>query len=239
MTWAVVMGGSSPIGGACARRLAEDGHDVVIQYLRHENQALEIEEAVRELGHKAMLVKHRFDREGDATDFSQVVTREVGEVDVLLVASAGGVMRPVSELSEHHLGWTLRASSIPLVVVASRLRPRSVVALSSSGSKRMVDNYAAIGMAKAALEAAVGYLAVELAPQSRVNAISVGLVDTPAARRLRAYEEMLSTAHFKTPLKRLVTPEDVAELASYLASDRSPMLTGEVVVLDGGYGLRW
>lgn len=239
MTWAVVMGGSSPIGGACAKRLAEDGHDVVIQYLRHEDEAIEVGEAVKGCGREAVLVKHRFDREGDATKFSQLVTREIGDIDVLLAASAGGVMRPVEELSEHHLGWTLRASSVPLVVVASRLRPRSVVALSSSGSKRMVDNYAAIGMAKAALEAAVGYLAVELAPQCRVNAISVGLVDTVAARRLPAYEEMLSTALSKTPLKRLVAPEDVAELASYLASDRSPMLTGEVVILDGGYSLRW
>ena len=103
----------------------------------------------------------------------------------------------------------------------------------------MVPHYAAIGMAKAAMEAAVRYLAVELAPKCRVNAISAGLVRTRAAMLLPEFESMEEAAIEDTPMKRLVVPQDVADLASFLLSDRASMLTGTVITLDGGHGLRW
>ncbi|MDA8116421.1 MAG: SDR family oxidoreductase [Actinomycetota bacterium] len=239
MSWAVVLGGSSRVGAACAARLAEDGHSVAIQYLRHESEAEAAASAVESRGAKAMPVRHRLDREGDATALCEGLLAKLGEVEVLVVASAAGVMRPAAELSEHHLNWTMRATAIPLAAATRTLSPRSAIAISSTGASRAVPAYTAIGMAKAAMEAAVRYLAVELAPATRVNAIEAGLMRAGGAARLPDYDTLSRDASALTPAGRLVEPEDIAELCAFLAGERSAMLTGAVLPLDGGYRLLW
>ncbi len=239
MTWAVVMGASSPIGATCALKLAEDGHDIVVHYLHHELRAIEVAKAVEELGRNACLVRHRLDRGGDTAAFCDEVRAAVTKVDALLVASAAGVMRPIDALSEHHLNWTMQTSAIPLVIATKVLRPRAVVAISSLGANRVVTNYAAVGIAKAALESAVRYLAVELAPSSRINAVSAGLVRTGAALRLGSYAELEETTLRGTPMGRLVKEADIAELVSFLLGPKAGMITGAIIPIDGGHSLRW
>ncbi|MDA8261502.1 MAG: SDR family oxidoreductase [Actinomycetota bacterium] len=239
MSWSVVLGGSSRVGAACAARLAADGHSVAIHYLRHRAEAEAAASAVEAAGQEAMLVRHRLDQEGDATTLSESLKAGLGAIEVLVVASAAGVMRPASQLTEHHLNWSMRASAIPLAAATRILAPRSAIAISSTGASRAVPSYTAIGMAKAAMEAAVRYLAVELAPATRVNAIEVGLMLSGGAARLPDYAELARDAQARTPAGRLVGPEDVAELCSYLAGERSAMLTGAVIPLDGGYRLLW
>ena len=91
----------------------------------------------------------------------------------------------------------------------------SIVALSSLGSERVLDNYVLVGASKAALEAIVRYLAVELAPRGiRVNAVSAGVVETDALDAFPNREEMLSWSAARTPAGKLVTPEDVAAAVS-------------------------
>ena len=239
MTWAVVMGASSPIGAACALRLALNGNDVVLQYLRHEREALELAKTVEEIGVSPHVIRHRLDREGDTQSFCEEVQSFTAEVDALVVASAAGVMRPIDSLTAHHISWTMQASAIPLVVATNLLKPKAVVAISSAGSTRVVNYYAAIGMAKAALEAAVRYLAVECAPHCRVNAISAGLVKTSAARLLPDYLRLEAKTIAETPMARLIRESDIAELTAFLLSSKAEMITGAIIPLDGGYGLRW
>lgn len=239
MSWALVMGASSPIGGECAIRLAEEGYDVVVHYLRHEYQATQIVKTIDTLGRKTAMIRHRLDRQGDTLAFCNAVTSQIPSVDALVVASAAGVMRQVAELNEHHLNWTVQTSTIPLVVATSLLKPRGVVAISSLGATRVVNNYASIGIAKAALEAAIRYLAVEMAPSCRVNGVSVGLVRTGSALMLPDFEELEANTLSETPMQRLVNESDVANLVSFLLGERSKMITGAIIPLDGGYGLRW
>ncbi len=239
VSWAVVLGGSSRVGAACAARLAADGYSVAIQYLRHESEAEKAASAVEQAGARAWLVRHRLDREGDATALCQGLLAEIGEVEVLVVASAAGVMRQARELTEHHLNWTMRATAIPLAAAACTLAPRSAVAISSTGASRAVPAYTAVGMAKAAMEAAVRYLAVELAPTTRVNAIEAGLMEAGGATRLPSYDALSAGAVTHTPARRLVQPGDIAELCAFLAGEGSAMLTGAVIPLDGGYRLLW
>ena len=113
----------------------------------------------------------------------------------------------------------------------------SVVGLSSLGSERVLTNYALVGVSKAALEALVRYLAVELAPKGiRVNAVSAGVVETGALEHFPNREEMLEMGA-RNPVGRLVAPEDVAAVVAFLCSPEAEMIRGQTVVVDGGWSL--
>ena len=113
----------------------------------------------------------------------------------------------------------------------------SIVALSSLGSVRVLENYSLVGTSKAALEALVRYLAVELAPRGiRVNAVSAGVVETGALEHFPNREAMLASGA-RNPAGRIVTPEDVAGVVSFLCSPDAEMIRGQTVVIDGGWSL--
>jgi enoyl-[acyl-carrier protein] reductase III len=113
----------------------------------------------------------------------------------------------------------------------------SIVGISSLGSARVLDNYTLVGASKAALEALVRYLAVELSPRGiRVNAVSAGVVDTGALEHFPNKEAMLEMGA-SNPVGRLVTPDDVAKVVTFLCSPEAEMIRGQTVVVDGGWSL--
>lgn len=112
----------------------------------------------------------------------------------------------------------------------------SIMAMTYYGSEKVVPNYNVMGVAKAALEASVRYLADDLGPQGiRVNAVSAGPVNTLAARGVSGFTEMLKRHAQKAPLKRNVEIEEVANAALFLLSPMSSGITGEVLYVDCGY----
>lgn len=112
----------------------------------------------------------------------------------------------------------------------------SIVTLTYLGGERAIPNYNVMGVAKAALEASVKYLAVDLGPfDIRVNAISAGPIKTLAAKGVKGFGEMLKGYEQKTPLKRLVTQSDIGDTALFLLSDLSRGITGENIHVDAGY----
>jgi enoyl-[acyl-carrier protein] reductase III len=113
----------------------------------------------------------------------------------------------------------------------------SIVAISSLGSQRVLENYVLVGTSKAALESVVRYLAVELAPRGiRVNTVSAGVVDTGALDHFPNREEMLRSVE-RTPAGRLVEPEDVAAAVAFLCSPDAEMVRGHTLIVDGGFSL--
>jgi enoyl-[acyl-carrier protein] reductase III len=101
----------------------------------------------------------------------------------------------------------------------------------------VLENYVLVGTSKAALEALVRYLAVELAPRGvRVNAVSGGVVDTGALEHFPNREQMLA-AGAANPVGRLVEPEDVAGVVAFLCSPDAEMIRGQTVIVDGGFSL--
>jgi enoyl-[acyl-carrier protein] reductase III len=114
----------------------------------------------------------------------------------------------------------------------------SIVGVSSLGSTRVLENYVLVGVSKAALEALVRYLAVELAPRGiRANAVSGGVVETGALDHFPNREEMISSALERTPAGRLVEPRDIAEAVCFLCSAGAEMVRGQTLIVDGGFSL--
>jgi len=233
----LVTGGSRGIGKAIALRFAALGAArVAIGYLRSDAAAEQTAEELRALGAEPVLVR------GNVT--STRVLDEVaalGPLDVLVHNAASGVIRPALETEDKHWDWTLGANSRALLSLARIVAPRmpagsSIVGISSLGSQRVLENYTLVGTSKAALEALVRYLAVELAPGIRVNAVSAGVVETGALEHFPNREEML-TMGARNPVGRLVSPEDVAAAVTFLCSPEADMIRGQTLVVDGGYSL--
>jgi len=233
-----VTGGSRGIGRAIALRFARDGADrVAIGYLRNDEAAEATAEELRAAGTEPVLVR------GNVT--SDRVLEEVaalGPLDVLVHNAATGVVRAALETEDKHWDWTLNANARALLSLARVAAPQmpegsSIVAISSLGAQRVLDGYILIGTSKAALEALVRYLAVELAPRGiGVNAVSAGVVETGALEHFPNREEMLKTGA-ANPVGRLVTPEDVAGAVAFLCSPDAEMVRGHTLVVDGGFSL--
>ena len=114
----------------------------------------------------------------------------------------------------------------------------SVMAMTYYGAEKAVPNYNVMGVAKAALEASVRYLAVDLGPRGiRVNAISAGPVRTLSAAGVARFKDMYRSFKDVAPLRQNITPEDVGNTAVWLASELSSNVTGEVVYVDGGMSI--
>jgi enoyl-[acyl-carrier protein] reductase I len=114
----------------------------------------------------------------------------------------------------------------------------SLVTLSYLGAARVMPNYNVMGVAKAALEAGVRYLANDLGPKNiRVNAISAGPVQTLAARGIAGFGDMYKAAKEKSPLRRNTVPEEVGDAATFLFSGLSRGVTGQVLYVDSGYNI--
>ena len=138
----------------------------------------------------------------------------------------------------------LDISAYSLVALARAAAPMlaeskgSIITLTYYGSEKVVQNYNVMGVAKAALEASVRYLAADLGPMGiRVNAISAGPIKTLAAAGIKGFKGILGFNAEKTPLRRNITLEDVAGSAIFLCSDLGGGVTGEVVHVDAGYNI--
>jgi enoyl-[acyl-carrier protein] reductase III len=234
----LVTGGTRGIGLAIALRLVRDGASrVVLGYMRNDTAAAAAVELVSATGAEVVLVR------GNVS--SPSVIEELagaGPYRVVVHNAATGVARPALEIEDKHWDWTMNANARSLLALARATAPSmeagsSIVAISSLGSQRVLDNYVLIGTSKAAIESIVRYLAVELAPLGiRANTVSAGVVETGALEHFPNKDEMLRSVE-RTPAGRLVAPEDVAAAVSFLCSDDAAMVRGHTLIVDGGFSL--
>jgi enoyl-[acyl-carrier protein] reductase I len=152
---------------------------------------------------------------------------------------AGGFI----DTSRDGFGLAMDVSAYSLVALAHGARPylhagSSLLTLTYYGSEKVVANYNVMGVAKAALEASVRYLAADLGPDGiRVNAISAGPIRTLAAAGIAGFKRMYGAFDEVAPLRSNISIEDVGRTAVYLASDLSSAVTGEVIYVDGGFNI--
>jgi len=171
---------------------------------------------------------------------------EFGALDFVV---HGAAFAPPAELegafldtSREGFRTALDISAYSLIALARGAAPLmesrggSIVALTFLGSDRVFPHYNVMGVAKAALESSVRYLAADLGPkQVRVNAVSAGPIKTVAARGISGFSKILQLYPERAPLRRNVDTGEVAESAAFLLSDAARGITGEVLMVDAGY----
>jgi enoyl-[acyl-carrier protein] reductase III len=235
----LVTGGTRGIGREIACRFAQDGAArIAIGYLRNDAAAEQTAEELRALGAEPVLIRGNVSSSRVAEQVAAL-----GTLDALVHCAATGVIRPALETTDKHFDWTLAANARAFLSLARAAAPQmpagsTIVGVSSLGAGRVLENYVLVGTSKAALEALVRYLAVELAPRGvRVNAVSGGVIETEALDHFPNREQMLSWSLERTPAGRLVEPGDVADAVAFLCSPEAEMIRGQTIVIDGGFSL--
>ncbi|MBA2700084.1 MAG: enoyl-ACP reductase, partial [Chloroflexi bacterium] len=168
-------------------------------------------------------------------------------LDILVHALAFAKREDLSggfvDTSRDGFALAMDVSAYSLVALARAARPQlrrgsSILTLTYYGAEKVVANYNVMGVAKAALEASVRYLAADLGPDGvRVNAISAGPIRTLAASGIAGFKGMYGSFAERAPLRSNIRIEDVGRSAVYLASDLSSAVTGEVLYVDGGFNI--
>ncbi len=233
------------IAWAIAKATSEAGAKLIVT---HQNQRLE--ENVRELAADLpdpMLMPL------DVTDDAQVdqvfaaIEAKYGKLDFLVhgvaFADPEALKEPYYMTSREGFRKALDISAYSLVSLTRRAVPLmekagggSVLTLSYLGAERVFTNYNVMGVAKAALEASVRYLASDLGPKNiRVNAISAGPIKTLAASGISGFSGILQTYRDRAPLRRTVETAEVADAAAFLLGPAGRAITGEVLMVDGGF----
>lgn len=242
---AVITGSGRGIGRGIALALAQRGCNIAINYLRHREEAEDTAAAVERLGVRAVVIKAHVGRDEEMQALVDQSIAAFGGVDIFVGNAASGVLKPITEIDRKAWEWTvnINARSILVGVQAAlpSMRARGwgrILTVTSIGSRRVFPEYGVVGVSKAAIEALTRYLAVELAPHNIIaNCISPGVVITGALDFFPRKDEMVAYARANTPAGRLVTPEDVGEVAAWLCSNAARMVVGQTIEVDGGYSL--
>ncbi len=230
----LITGASRGIGAAIATSFAAPGRTVAINYLQNEEAARSVAAEVEARGGTAVLVQGNVRSEEDCKRLAAVFP---DGVDVLVHNAAVGALKPYATIRTSQWDLTLESSLRPFWMLTKLCKLNdgaSVIGISSLGSRNYIPGYAAMGAAKAGLEALTRQLAVELAPRVRVNTVCGGLVQTDALAYFPEGKAMLEAAEKLTPLGRVGTPQDIADAVLLLCDARASWITGQVLVADGG-----
>jgi enoyl-[acyl-carrier protein] reductase III len=240
----LVTGGSRGLGRALALEFARQGAHVAITYLTEARLADAVVADVTLHGVQGMALQADLSDSQACKEIFEAVSVRMGGVDILIANAATGVFEPMSKVTAKHWHRTLTANSLSLVLLVQAFlkslkeRSGSILAISSPGAVRALPNYGLVGASKGALESVVRHLALELGPMGiRVNALVPGLMDTDVLSLIENREHVVAEAVRRTPLGRIATPADVASVASFVTSSAAQFVHGQVITVDGGYGI--
>lgn len=239
----LITGGARGIGRATALKLAASGSDIAIVYYNSSDSALELVEMIQGLGRRALAIQANVADQASVKDMFGQFQAEFSRLDFLISNAASGVLKPAMNMSTKHWRWCMETNALALnhLVCEGRslMQPGArVVALSSLGAQRAIPNYAFIGASKAALEALVRSLSLELAEAKiSVNTISAGVVDTDALKHFPNREHLLDEYQTHSLAGRPLTPEDVANAVYLLCLPEAEMIKGQTLFVDAGYNI--
>jgi len=231
------------IAYAIAQAFRREGATVILTY-----QGERLERALIDIGADlgaAKVFQCDVSKDEDLANLAATLAPEFPKIDIVVhsiaFANSEDLSRPFVQTSRDGFKLAHEVSAWSLVGVANAVRPLmtdggAIMTLSYLGAQRVIENYNVMGVAKAALEASMRYLAGELgASNIRVNAISAGPIKTAAARGIKDFSKILDGIASKAPLRRNCTPAEVADTAVFLASDLGRGVTGNTIFVDSGY----
>ncbi len=244
----LITGSSRGIGRATALLLADCGCDVIVNYLTNEAAAMAVADEVEKRGQQALVVKADVSEPKDIQEMVESIADVWGVIDAVVSNAAGGGFRHVMSANPEHFDRAMHINARPLMLLAKacslfysgRTEPFKFVALSSHGSDRALPAYGLIGASKAALEALVRHLAMELGPQGvYFNCVLAGLVRTDATSNFPGAEELIEGVQKRllVPNHRELSPEDVGSVVRFLLSTDADFIQGQTIVVDGGVSL--
>lgn len=229
---------------AIAQAFVREGARVVLTY-QSDRQKLRVEELATELAGGTTVLPCDVTVTEQLESLVNALRGQFSQIDCVVhsiaFANPDDLSRAFVETSKDGFALALEVSSYSLVSVARAVAPLmtnggSILTLTYLGSVRVVQNYNVMGVAKAALEASVRYLANDLGSSNiRVNAISAGPVKTTSARGIRDFSKVLEGVAAIAPLRRNTDPAEVADTAVFLGSHLGRGVTGNVIYVDAGF----
>jgi NAD(P)-dependent dehydrogenase (short-subunit alcohol dehydrogenase family) len=240
---ALITGGTRGIGKALALTLARGGATLVLNYKQNEQAAAQAVREVEALGGRARTIRGDLEDPAAIDALFDAIRDEFGKLDFYVSNAAASAFKKILDLKVHNLDRTWALNVRAFVLGAIRAVPLMkdggrIVVMTSYGSTRAYPTYAALGSAKAALEAWVRYMAVEFAPYGvNVNAVNGGLIQTDSLdyfySRIPGMPRM-ETVLSKIPKGRPGTAQEVSDAIAFLLGPHSSYITGQTLIVDGG-----
>ena len=240
---AFITGGARGIGRAIAKKLAQAGANIAVNYYNSVDEAESLCQELRDMGVEAISIHGSVADPVSIKEMAATVEQTYGRLDILVSNAASGVLKPMMQMGLKHWRWCMEtnALALPLLVKETLHLMKAgsrVFALTSLGSERAIPDYGFIGASKAALESLVRSLSVELAPEGIcLNAISAGAVDTDALKYFPEHDRLISEAKERSLAGRIVEPEDVANVLYLLTLPEAQMIRGQTIYVDAGYNI--
>jgi len=250
--WALILGGSSGLGLATARKLAAHGCNICIVHRNLKTQMAEIEAEFKKIESEGVaFISFNVDA-GNEEKRTTIITELKknmgnGRIRTLIHSIAKGNLKPMvgkdtSSLSHEDLRLTIDSMAISLydwtkALFEHRLYAEDarIISFTSEGNKRVWKNYAAVSAAKVALESITRNIALEFAPHGiRANCIQAGVTDTTSMRMIPGSDLLKEQSLVRNPFKRLTRPEDVANVVYLLCKDEAAWINGSIIPVDGG-----
>ena len=236
---AIITGAGRGIGAASAIALAEAGADVAITS-RSADQLEGIADQVRALGRRAFVMPGDVNDNQFLRDFADATVAELGRIDIVVNNAGGSPPAAITDVTPESFEAAFHFNVTTALVLTQACIPQlvenhgSVVMISSMAGRvasRAITQY---GVAKAAMSHLTRYLATDLNPKVRVNAIEVGSTATSALETVLVMPEIRDAMIAATPLRMIADPTDIATGVVFLASSASRFMTGKIIELDGG-----
>lgn len=238
---ALVTGATRGLGRAITEKLCAAGCDTYLNYAQNESDAHRAVAELKGLPGKAVALQGDVSEPGVLADLADAVVERSGRLTVLVHNAATFHPMSAGEPRSAEVHKDIAVAIDPLLSAANRLARvmrdgGRIIAVSSTGARRVVPRYLGPGLAKAALENLVRYLAVEFAPIGiTVNAVSTAKLDKGHPAEVNG--EMTRLLAERTPGGRLTRPEDVAGVVALLCRSEASWIQGQVITVDGGLGL--